>query len=53
MFSEKEPARKSEKRLRRKYPDAEFLIMSGYGHAGFQALELEKYAEYIRSIIER
>ena len=51
LFSENEPARKSEKRLRRKYPEAEFVIMSGYGHAGFQALEPEKYAEYIRNVI--
>ena len=53
MFSEKEPARKSEKRLRKKYTDAEYVIMSGYGHAGFQALEPEKYAEYIRNVVEK
>ncbi|MGN1022949.1 MAG: alpha/beta hydrolase, partial [Lachnospiraceae bacterium] len=37
LYSETELARKSEKRLRKKYPDAEYLIVQGYGHGGFQA----------------
>ena len=48
LFSENEPARKSEKRLRRKYPDARYVIMEGYGHGGFQGQEPEKYAEFIK-----
>lgn len=52
LFSENEPARKSEKRLRKKYPDAEYVIAEGYGHGGYQTAEPEKYAAFVRNIAE-
>lgn len=48
LYSENEPARKAEKRLRKKYPDAEYLIMKGYGHGGFQTEKPKEYAELVR-----
>lgn len=52
FFSEKEPARKSEKRLKKKYPEAVFDVGIGYGHCGFQITDPDTYAGYIRNIIE-
>lgn len=51
LFSENEPARKSEKRLRRRYPNATFLVAKGYGHGGFQGENPEKYADMMRDAI--
>lgn len=52
LYSENEPARKSEKRLKKKYPQAAFLVAKGYGHGGFQGEQPEKYAGLMRDIIE-
>lgn len=51
LFSENEPARKSEKRLKKKYPEAVFKIAKGYGHGGFQAEDPEKYASMMADLI--
>ncbi|MGN1389719.1 MAG: hypothetical protein ACI4WR_08725, partial [Bulleidia sp.] len=48
LYSENEPARKAERRLRKKYPDAEFIIKKGYGHGGFQMQKPEEYSELMR-----
>lgn len=45
LYSEKEPARKAERRLRKNYPEAEYLVMKGYGHCGFQMERPEEYAQ--------
>lgn len=52
FFSEKEPARKSEKRLKKKYQSAVFEVGIGYGHCGFQITKPDQYAGYIRKILE-
>ena len=52
LFSEKEPARRSETRLKKQYPEASFLVARGYGHGGFQAADPEKYARLLRDITE-
>ena len=52
LFSEKEPARKSEKRLKKKYPDANYYIAKGYGHGGFQIQGLDEYVTYLHSLLE-
>ena len=52
LFSEKEPARQSEKRLRKKYPQANYFIAEGYGHGGFQIQNPRAYAEYIRELLQ-
>lgn len=49
LYSKNEPARKAEIRLRRKYPNAEYLIMKSRGHGGFQAERPEEYAELMRN----
>ena len=51
LFSENEPARKSEKRLRKKYPEAVYQVAKGYGHGGFQAEDSEKYAAMMAELI--
>ena len=51
LFSENEPARKSEKRLKKKYPKAEFRVAKGYGHGGLQAEDPEKYAAVMAELI--
>jgi pimeloyl-ACP methyl ester carboxylesterase len=51
FFSENEPARKSEKRLKKKYPEAVFDVGIGYGHCGFQITDPDAYAGYIRKMI--
>lgn len=53
LFSEKEPARKSEKRLKRKYPNARFYVAKGFGHCGFQISDPTGYVRYIRQLIEQ
>ena len=45
LYSEKEPARKAERRLRKNYPEAEYLVMKGYGHCVFQMERPEEYAQ--------
>ena len=52
LFSENEPARMSEKRLKKKYPNAHYYIAKGYGHGGFQIQNPEGYVEYIKKLIE-
>ena len=51
LFSENEPARKSEKRLKKKYPEAVYKVAKGYGHGGFQAEDPEKYAAMMAKLI--
>ena len=51
LFSENEPARRSEKRLKKKYPEAVYQIEKGYGHGGFQADDPEKYAAMMAELI--
>lgn len=38
-------ARKAERRLQKNYPEAEYLVMKGYGHCGFQMERPEEYAQ--------
>lgn len=52
LFSEKEPARKSEKRLKKKYPNARYIVARGYGHGGLQGQEPEKYSKMMGKLIE-
>ena len=51
LFSENEPARKSEKRLKKKYPEAVYQAAKGYGHGGFQAEDPEKYAAMMAELM--
>ena len=51
LFSADEPARKSEKRLRKQYPAAEYRIVEGYGHGGLQISEPQKYADCLKDIL--
>ena len=51
LFSENEPARKSEKRLKKKYPEAVYQVAKGYGHGGFQAEDPEKYAAMMAELM--
>lgn len=48
LYADKEPARKAERRLRKRYPDAEYLIVKGYGHCGYQMEQPEEYAALMR-----
>lgn len=50
LYSEDEPARKSEKRLRKAYPKASYKVMQGFGHGGFQSEEPERYAALMREL---
>lgn len=50
LFSATEPAQKSEKRLRKQYPFAEYRIVEGYAHGGLQVAEPQKYADYLKNI---
>ncbi len=52
LFSAKEPARKSEKRLKKQYPYAEYRIVEGYGHGGLQIAEPQKYADCLKDILK-
>lgn len=51
LFSQNEPARKSEKRLRKAYPQAEYIITGKLGHCGFQVKKPREYAEFIARIL--
>jgi len=51
FFAEKEPARKSEKRLRKVYPYATYEMVSGVGHGGYQASKPKDYAELLKCVI--
>ena len=51
LFSENEPARKSEKRLKKKYPEAVYNVAKDYGHGGFQAEDPEQYAAMMDELI--
>lgn len=51
FYAEKEPARKSEKRLQKVYPFATYNTVSGVGHGGLQAGRPKEYAEQLLSII--
>lgn len=50
LYSENEPARKAEKRLKKKYSSAKFVVVKGYGHGGLQGQEPEKYARYMKKL---
>ena len=52
LYSEKEPARQAEKRLRKKYPSAKYVIKQGYGHGGFQGEQPQQYSEFVRSLLK-
>lgn len=51
LYSEKEPARMAEKRLKKKYPTATFIVKHGYGHGGFQGEQPQLYSEFVRELI--
>ena len=51
LYSEKEPARQAERRLKKKFPSARFIVMKGYGHGGFQGEQPQLYSEFIRGLI--
>ena len=51
-FSDGEPAHKCRKRLEKKYPLARFSGYSGSNYCGFQVNEPERYAHFLRGIIE-
>ena len=51
FFAEKEPARKSQKRLQKAYPFATYDIVFDVGHGGFQASKPKEYAERLLSVI--
>lgn len=52
LYSENEPARKSEKRMKKHYPQAQFIVAKGYGHGGFQGEQPERYAQLMRALAE-
>jgi esterase/lipase len=51
-FSDKEPAHKCKKRLEKKYPLALFSGYSGNNYCGFQTNEPERYAHFLKGIID-
>ena len=53
LYSEKEPARQAEKRLKKKYPSARYIVMEGYGHGGFQGEQPQQYSEFIRDLLKQ
>ena len=52
LYSEKEPARQAERRLKNKYPSARFIVKQGYGHGGFQGEQPQLYSELIRELMK-
>ena len=52
LYSEKEPARQADKRLKKKYPSAGYIVMEGYGHGGFQGEQPQQYSEFIRELLK-
>lgn len=53
LYSEKEPARQAEKRLKKKYPSARFIVKTGYGHGGFQGEQPQQYSEFVRGLLDQ
>ena len=51
LYSEKEPARQAERRLKKKYPSAGFIVKQGFGHGGFQGEQPQLYSEFVRSLL--
>lgn len=53
LFSQGEPARKSRRRLMKKYPNAVYQDFPGDGHCGFQTSDPEGYADYLRETMAK
>lgn len=53
LWSEKEPARKSEEKVRKAYPGASFRVVPGYMHCGYQVCAPDEYIEDMRTILEK
>lgn len=53
LWSEKEPARKSEKKMRETYPQARFRVVPGYMHCGYQICAPETYVQEMRALLEK
>ncbi len=53
LWSEKEPARKSEEKIRKVYLNASFRIVPGYMHCGYQICAPDAYMEDMRAILEK
>ena len=53
LWSEKEPARKSEEKVRKAYPAASFRIVPGYMHCGYQTCAPDKYIEDMKEILRK
>ena len=51
FFSEEEPARKSRKRLLKKYPASDFRDIQGYAHCGYQTACPAEYADMLKKSI--
>ena len=53
LWSEKEPARKAEEKVRKAYPGASFRIVPGYMHCGYQTCAPDAYIEDMKGILEK
>jgi len=51
LWGEKEPARKSEKKIREVYPNARFRVVSGYMHCGYQICAPDRYIEDLKKLL--
>ena len=52
LWSEKEPARMSEKKMREAYPHAHFRVVPGYMHCGYQICAPDAYVQDLRAVLE-
>lgn len=52
LWSEKEPARKSEEKMRKTYPAATFRVVPGYMHCGYQTCAPDAYIEDMKGILQ-
>jgi len=52
LWSEKEPARKSEDKVRAAYPYAKYRVISGYMHCGYQVCAPDKYVEDLKVVLD-
>ncbi len=52
LWSEKEPARKSEEKVRKAYPAASFRVVPGYMHCGYQVCAPAAYMEDMKWILQ-
>lgn len=51
LWGEREMARRSEKKIRRVYPNARFRIVTGYMHCGYQVCAPERYVQDLKVIL--